>query len=262
MLLLSGDIGGTKTRLRLSDYSKKHYHAHQTETFFNKDFPCLEDIIEHFLAQYQIAKKDIQSACFAIAGPIVNDQVQLTNLTWHIDLPSLKRLMGIENIFLINDFEAIGHAIDSLEPDQLSCLQKGQAQKDALIAVTGPGTGLGVCLVDGKSDHSRVFATEGGHVDFSPANQEQFELLRFLNRIYGRVSIERMLCGKGIVNIYHFLSERYHHAFDPEITAAEISALAQKEGDSLAKQTLTWFMRIYGAFAGNLALTTLPFGGL
>ncbi len=99
MLLLSGDIGGTKTRLRLSDYSKKHYHAHQTETFFNKDFPCLEDIIEHFLAQYQIAKKDIQSACFAIAGPIVNDQVQLTNLTWHIDLPSLKRLMGIENIF-------------------------------------------------------------------------------------------------------------------------------------------------------------------
>ena len=184
MLLLSGDIGGTKTRLRLSDYSKKHYHAHQTETFFNKDFPCLEDIIEHFLAQYQIAKKDIQSACFAIAGPIVNDQVQLTNLTWHIDLPSLKRLMGIENIFLINDFEAIGHAIDSLEPDQLSCLQKGQAQKDALIAVTGPGTGLGVCLVDGKSDHSRVFATEGGHVDFSPANQEQFELLRFLNLSY------------------------------------------------------------------------------
>ncbi|HEY9605819.1 MAG TPA: glucokinase [Allocoleopsis sp.] len=287
-LLIAGDIGGTKTILRLVEESMTG--SRQTlyeERYSSRDFNDLVPIVQRFLAAagQQVGKPlRAKKACFAIAGPVVKDTSTLTNLAWYLDARRLEKELEIDQITLINDFAAVGYGILGLDADDLYTLQAATAQPDAPIAVLGAGTGLGEGFLIRQADNKyQVFATEGGHTDFAPRTEIEFQLLQYLRDKYDiqRISVERVVSGQGIVAIYQFLRDRQVAQESPEIgeivrtweqetgqteksvdPAAAIANAALEKSDRLCEQTLQMFVEAYGAEAGNLALKLLPYGGL
>ena len=173
MYILSGDIGGTNTRLEVSFYEEGNIKSIAIRKYKGADFNCLVDILERFQKEVDVVGK-IDSVCLAVAGFVSNGEVEVTNLPWLVSELYISEALGIEKIKVkvINDFEAIGYSIESLDRKKdIYTLQKGNNDNDSLCSVVGAGTGLGVCLVSyDKDDQPRVYKTEGGHVDFSPVN--------------------------------------------------------------------------------------------
>jgi glucokinase len=274
MLVLSGDIGGTNSRLQLTRYDKSLVEVIKRDSFKNHDFKNFKAIVDHFLEACSVSTKTVTSICLAVAGPIVNQSVRFTNLPWFIDAHLLKKELGIKCVELINDFQAIGHGISQLTQQDMISLQKGEYQATAPRAIIGPGTGLGVGITLWNGQYHEVVPTEGGHVDFSPTSHTQMELLQYLRRKYHRVSVERIVSGPGIENIYHFVCDnpiyaaqetealRFAITSEPHNIAPTISRFALEHQDPVALRVLDIFIKAYGTIAGNLALTTLPFGGL
>jgi len=279
-LLLAGDIGGTKTILRLVDTSSTRQTLAE-EKYVSRDFPDLVPMVQQFLAKSQSPTP--QKACFAIAGPVVGNTAQLTNLAWFLDTERLQSELGIGAISLINDFAAVGYGILGLEAKDLHTLQAGKRDATAPIAILGAGTGLGQGFLIQQGDIYQVFPSEGGHSDFAPRTELEFQMLKYLldKHDIQRVSVERVVSGQGIVSIYEFLRDRHHATESPEIgqivrnweqqagrrekslePAAAISAAALAKSDRLSEQTMQLFVEAYGAEAGNLALKLLPYGGL
>ncbi|RZM75639.1 glucokinase [Leptolyngbya iicbica] len=283
--LLAGDIGGTKTILRLVGADAAHLQTCYEREYVSKDFPDLVPMVETFLATAQEQGADFGKptrACFAIAGPVVNNASKLTNLTWNLDGDRLARDLELEATELINDFAAIGYGVLGLEPDDLHTLQAGTPDDQAPIAIIGAGTGLGQGFLIKQGEMFRVFPSEGGHADFAPRSELEFQLLKYLldKHQITRVSAERVVSGQGVVAIYQFLRDRGIAHGTAELAevvetwereagqtktvdpAAAISQAAQQGTDSLAVQTMNLFVGAYGAEAGNLALKLLPYGGL
>ena len=281
-LLLAGDIGGTKTILRLVQFSdtvglKTLYE----ESFPSGDFPDLVPIVQKFLTTANSSTPD--KACFAIAGPVVENTAKLTNLSWFLDTERLRKELGIERISLINDFASVGYGIFGLTKQDLLTLQVGKYQSAAPMAIIGAGTGLGQGFLIKQGNSYQVFASEGGHADFAPRNQLEFELLKYILTKYDiqRVSVERVVSGLGIISIYQFLRDRKIATESPAIAnavrtweqeagksektvdpGALIGNAALEKSDRLSEQTMQLFIEAYGAEAGNLALKLLPYGGL
>lgn len=285
-VLLTGDIGGTKTILRgvrTSDSSMQTLHE---KRYSSHDFADLVPMVQQFLAEASaVVGEDVvpQKACFAIAGPVVNNTVKLTNLTWSLDAQRLEEQLNIPRISLINDFAAVGYGILGLGEKDLYTLQPGKPESTAPIAVIGAGTGLGQGFLVHQGDNYQVFGSEGGHSDFAPRAELDFQLLKYLLDKHGiqRVSVERVVSGQGIVAIYEFLRDRQITPESPSIAsvvkaweqqagrtektvdpAAAISTAAIEKRDRLSEQTMQIFIEAYGAEAGNLALKLLPYGGL
>lgn len=277
-LLLVGDIGGTKTLLRLVETTTdrppktwkpdKLYEA----LYSSADFPDLVPMVRQFLdgARTELGRKlEPKKACFAIAGPVIGTESKLTNLGWTLSVERLEADLGIPSITLINDFAAVGYGILGLSEDDLHTLQVGEPLEDAPIATIGAGTGLGEGFLIRHHEGDRVYASEGGHADFSPRSPVEFELQQYLRDRHQlpRVSVERVVSGQGIVSIYQFLYDRAVSATgtaigDRDLPAAEISKAALDGSHPLCQQTLQIFVDAYGAEAGNLALKLLPYGGL
>ena len=286
-LLLAGDIGGTKTILRLVEESPgSSWQTLHESRYLSRDFPDLVPIVQQFLLA---AKQQLgmilrpEKACFAIAGPVVNDTCVLTNLAWFLDARRLEQELDIAKIHLINDFAAVGYGILGLDDKDLYTLQAATPQTDAPIAVIGAGTGLGEGFLLQQARGYQIFASEGGHADFAPRNELEFQLLQYLRDKYDiqRISVERVVSGQGIVALYQFLRDRQVAHESPEIgeiirtweretgrteksvdPAAVIAQAALEKRDRLCEQTLQMFVEAYGAEAGNLALKLLPYGGL
>ena len=271
MRVLAGDIGGTKTWLQLADFVDDRRRPIAEERYESAAYDGLLPIIREFLHS---AAGDVapQAACFGIAGPVTptaNGQVaRVTNLPWLVESLPIVKDLGIHRVRLINDFQAVAYAIETLEADDLIPLQIGERQRGAPCAVIGAGTGLGQALLAWQGDSYDAIATEGGHVDFAPTSELQIELLRYLAERYGRVSYERILSGPGLVNLYTFFSSRERVVADGELllaspdTPAAISAAALLRTDEAAEAALRLFLEIYGAFAGNVALSYLAAGGV
>ncbi|HEY9903330.1 MAG TPA: glucokinase [Candidatus Sericytochromatia bacterium] len=286
-LLLAGDIGGTKTILRLvEEPTALSRHTLYEALYPSRDFPDLVPIVQRFLStagqQLGIEPKP-EKACFAIAGPVINDTSVLTNLNWFLEARRLEKELAIARIRLINDFAAVGYGILGLETTDLHTLQEVTPQPDAPIAVLGAGTGLGEGFLIQQPGGYQVFASEGGHTDFAPRTGLEFQLLQYLLEKYDiqRISVERVVSGQGIVAIYQFLRDRQIAPESAEIgqvirtweqetgrseksvdPAATIAQAALEKRDRLSEQTLQMFVDAYGAEAGNLALKLLPYGGL
>jgi glucokinase len=281
-LLLAGDIGGTKTILRLVETSDSaSLHTIYQESYHSADFPDLVPIVQQFLVK---ANTPIpEKACFAIAGPIVKNTAKLTNLVWFLDTERLQQELGIPQISLINDFVAIGYGILGLQKQDLYTLQVGKSQPEAPIGIIGAGTGLGQGFLIKQGNQYQVFSSEGGHADFAPRNEIEFQLLRYLldKHDIQRISVERVVSGMGIVAIYQFLRDRKFATESPDIAqivrtweqeagqeeksvdpGAAIGKAALQGSDRLCNQTLQLCIDAYGAEAGNLALKLLPYGGL
>jgi len=283
--LLAGDIGGTKTILRLVGADAAQLQTCYEQEYVSKDFPDLVPMVETFLATAQDQGLNFShptQACFAIAGPVVNNTSKLTNLTWNLDGDRLARDLELTATELINDFAAIGYGVLGLETDDLHTLQAGTPDDAAPIAILGAGTGLGQGFLIKQGEKFQVFSSEGGHADFAPRSELEFQLLKYLldKHQITRVSAERVVSGQGIVAIYQFLRDRGIAQGTPELAevvetwereagqtktvdpAAAISQAAQQGADSLAVQTMKLFVGAYGAEAGNLALKLLPYGGV
>ncbi|MBO3462993.1 glucokinase [Aetokthonos hydrillicola Thurmond2011] len=290
-LLLAGDIGGTKTILRLVEASNgSALQSINEERYRSADFADLVPMVQQFLAKSNAGTP--QKACFAIAGPVVNNTAKLTNLAWSLDSKRLQAELSIDQISLINDFSAIGYGILGLEKQDLHTLQVGLHNPDAPIAIIGAGTGLGQGFLIKQGEQYQVFPSEGGHADFAPRTELEFQLLKYLldKHDIQRVSVERVVSGMGIVAIYEFLRDREARrrsddrklaVESPEIgkivrawereagqqeksvdPGAVIGNAALEKSDRLCEQTMQFFVEAYGAEAGNLALKLLPYGGL
>lgn len=276
MIVLSGDIGGTHTRLQLTEFmATKGLIIIKSEKYDNDSYSSLLEIINTFLIDTNIGSMAIDSACFGVAGPVVNETVMLTNLPWVINVLDIKNTLKIPKVELINDFTAIGYGLEILKSDDLITLRPGKHRIGGLKAYIGAGTGLGVGFVCNYLNMEVVYPTEGGHIDFAPVDEEQLNLLKYLRNKFHRVSLERVLSGQGLVNIYNFVRDSgvangkenqdlcqmvtNRHNID---IAAAISEYAIKHKDVMATYALNIFMKIYGAAVGNLALTLLPYGGM
>ncbi|MCK5639684.1 MAG: glucokinase [Gammaproteobacteria bacterium] len=277
MLVLAGDIGGTKTLLQLGRFNAGQTRAEviAEQRFDSQAYPAPGPMVETFLQSHQpegTDRTDIQ-ACFGIAGPVTpdgkNQQAQLTNLLWQLDSLSLSREIGLGQLKLINDFQAIGYGIEALYDEDLTPLQQAAAKEGGPRVIIGAGTGLGVAQLFATHDGYEVFSSEGGHLDFAPQNDTQDALLTFLRQQYGHVSYERLLSGMGLENIYRFLltqssggDTRSDALLGSEDPAAAISQQAFSDESSLASHSLRLFCEVYGAMAGNMALTALATGGV
>jgi glucokinase len=272
MRVLAGDIGGTKTLLQIAECKGGRYRVVREQRFDSASYDTLSSIIHQFLKQEK--KNSIRGACFGIAGPVREtargQSVKVTNLPWEIQGPELKRRFRISRLQLINDFQAIGYGIEALKKSDMVVLQKCRPVKHGPRAVLGAGTGLGQGILVWNGDHYAPIATEGGHANFAPANELQVELARYLLKAVGRTSWELVLSGHGIVELYAFLKHRGTVAESEEVArvmhgddpAAAITHAAMVGNDPLASQALDLFVDIYGAQAGNLALTAGATGGV
>ncbi|MEX0271345.1 glucokinase [Leptolyngbyaceae cyanobacterium UHCC 1019] len=291
-ILLAGDVGGTKTILRLvqaDQTDSARLHSLKTlyeQTYPSRDFPDLVPMVRLFISHANEALGELrlpECACFGIAGPVVQHTSKLTNLGWVLQAEDLQRSLHIPQVTLINDFAAIGYGVLALPPDDICTLRAGSPDPTGAIAIIGAGTGLGQGYVIPHQGGDRVFATEGGHTDFAPRSELEYQLLRFLKERYdlGRVSVERVVSGMGIESIYLFMQSRSIAKDSPEMAAifqtwqqelgkaektidlpSAISYHAQNNRDYLCEETMNLFVRAYGAEAGNLALKILPYGGL
>jgi len=263
--IIAGDIGGTKTLLRISAGGG----APSLQKFYaSADYPGLAEILDEFLREAGVSS--VASACLALAGPVSGRRVKLTNLPWEVDADALATRFGISRISLINDFEAVGHGIATLQPSDLLTLQAGAAPAAGVRVVVGAGTGLGVAWLTPAHGRYVVHPSEGGHMDFAPADALQYALLQYLQQRHGHVSCERIVSGPGLVAIFEFLrdsergspSAQLVAAMNEGDAAAALTRFAQQGDEPIAQMALDLFVRVYGAFVGNLALLTLPRGGI
>lgn len=281
MMVLAGDIGGTKTWLQIARFESGAACGEVCfeQRYDSQRYASFEALLAEFLASAGELAGQIEAACIGVAGPVEaladgEQQAQVTNLPWRLDTQRLAAEFSIPRFRLLNDFQAAGYGIETLGANDVLVLQQGQPEERAPRALIGAGTGLGqgflVWSGDAQSGHYQVLPSEGGHGDFAPGDAQQRELLQFLAQQQPRVSVEDVLSGRGLVNVYRFLaaahpdevSARLQQAMAENDAAAAISDAALQQRDALAMRALELFLRIYGSQAGNLALTCLAMGGV
>lgn len=267
MLVLAGDIGGTKVHLALYDVVGGSLVMRREASFAVKNHRTLEDIAVRFLGADKAAV-----ACLGAPGPKTSSKLRMANLSWVLDADELASALGIRRVYLLNDIEANGYGIAKCRPDEIRTINSGSGIPAANRALLAAGTGLGQGFLRWERESYVPYASEGGHVDFAPRNDDEFDLLRYLMRKYGgRVSIERVVSGMGISSIYAFLRD-VRGMDEPKWLSEELgaaddlnsvivsAALAAKS--ALCEKTLDMFISAYGAAAGNFALAVSAFGGL
>lgn len=260
-MILAGDIGGTNTRLALFEQGKI---AGPEKKYPSRSYQGLEEIVREFLGG-----KKVSRACFGVAGPVREGVCKATNLPWVVDAAQMSRSLQIPSVHLLNDLEANAYGIKVLKPEELALLHEGKKQKgnQALISA---GTGLGEAGLywDGEKHHP--FACEGGHSDFAPRNALEIELFVYLKKKYPHVSYERVVSGPGLYEIYRFLIETGREKTSSQVEAemkkgdpaAVVSEWGRLNKDLGCVHALDWFISLYGAEAGNLALKFLALGGV
>lgn len=264
--VVSGDVGGTKTRLAVVAVDGANLHIEQEHTFASGDYPEFGEVLGQFLRDIDVPT----SASFGIAGPVRGRVAQATNLPWRVDADELERKFGFSACSLLNDLEATAWGLQALGTSDLLSLHEGSPGICGNAAVIAPGTGLGEAGLYWDGSRYHPFATEGGHASFSPGNERDTALLLHLQKAYGHVSWERILSGPGLVSLHKF-NCAYHRATMPDWLqlqmqhgdgAAAVANAAMQGRDELCVDTLDWFVRLFGAEAGNLALKVMAKGGL
>jgi glucokinase len=285
-MLLVGDIGGTNTRMAL------YPSEGELLPTLSKNYPSREnanfvEIVKQFLNYAANEKVDtkIDKAVFGVAGPVDREQGQVmtTNLPWIVKVSDLQATLNIDKVYLLNDVESISYGLPHMEADDVRQLNmsieaKGNPKGNKVLIAPGTGLGEAILIYDEHDKGYHISATEGGHADFAPRNQFEMGLLRYLHDkfwedSYGHISYERVISGQGIGHIYDYLRETYGISENPDVAnqlsqakpherAPIISKAAQKHLSELCMTTLTTFVSILGAEAGNMALKTLAYGGV
>jgi len=266
-MLLVGDIGGTNTRLALYEYNKSQKLIKE-EKFLSNNYSSLILVIHEFIKNEKI---DVEAASFGVAGPVKKGKCQTTNIPWLIDINEIAKDLKISKAYLLNDLEANAYGVCCLKEKDVFILNEGEKGKVGNACVIAAGTGLGEAGLYFDGENLRPFACEGGHSDFGPQNDLEIELFKFLKDKYGHVSYERILSGLGLFNLYEFLVQKQIEPKN-EILEKELEKTLQpqliitKKGvnkeDKLCERVIDWFVSIYGAEAGNVALKFLALQGV
>ncbi len=269
-MILAGDIGGTKTRLAVFSRAGGPKSPMAAETFRSAEYNSLEAVIEEFMTREGF---DCEKAALGVAGPVVSGRAKVTNLPWVIERNLLIQAFSLEEVYLLNDLEAIANAVPILEPEDCMVLNDQEPEVGGAIAIVAPGTGLGEAFLTWDGARYCAHPSEGGHADFGPTDAQQIGLLQFLQRQYKHVSYERLCSGSGLPNIYNYfkhigyadekpgLAEQIARAEDPTPIIAQ-EALREEGACVLCQAALGMFVAVLGAEASNLALKVLATGGV
>lgn len=259
---LVADIGGTNARfsaLKPGQLESELQFFHSVDEYPN--FENLLEIIINEIGQVTGWENPPHKACFAVACPADADRISFTNSHWSFSQSKIKKFLKCESLIVINDFEAVAHGIMELKDDEVIQIGGGLPVKNRAIGILGAGTGLGVAGLLPYNGGYHIIESEGGHSDYSPISEAQGEVVRRLRAKFGRVSLERLLSGKGIFNIYLALCEI--RASKPTYSSpAQIVDAALSKADSDSVATLDMFCEGMGSAAGNLALTFGAKGGI
>jgi len=267
VLVLAGDIGGTKTAVAAVEINSRRLKVLRSRKYASGRYAALEEILEDFLK----GKKPLpRAAAFGVAGPVRQGSAKLTKLPWVLSERRLARATGIRPVTLLNDFVAAAYGLAYVGPRRLAVLARGNEERGAPIGLIGAGTGLGQTALARFGGRWEALASEGGHADFGPRDPREDRLVRFLRGRYGRATRDRLLSGEGLTLIYDFLkqdgfareSPAVARAFRDEDRAAVISRFALGRKDRLCREALRTFASIYGSEAGNLALQYRATGGV
>lgn len=265
-MILACDVGGTKTNLGLLESRGAALEITRLQTFKSREHVSLDEILIAFLGGDAVP---LEAAGFGVAGPVIGGRAITTNLPWRIDAQQLSDRLGLPAVALINDVEALAWAVDRLADDHLLTLQPG-ASGDGNVAVIAAGTGLGFSALARSGGSAISLASEGGHADFAARSALEADLLAFLRSRHGHVSVERVVSGPGLVNLYEFLRASEGNP-EPEWLgselrkgdpAAAISRAAVSGRSATCGRAVDLFLEIYGAETGNWALRTLATGGI
>ena len=281
-MLLAGDIGGTKTLLGLFEPGERRPAAIAIGEFATLDYEALEEIIDRFLADRRVAAARLTGVSVGVAGAVTDQVAHLTNVPWRVKASAIRSRFGVERAFVLNDLEALAHAVPVLAGDELAVLQEGVRVASGNIAVIAAGTGLGESMLLNVEGRFVPGESEGGHADFAARTPRELELVAALTRIFGRAEVEHVLSGPGLVNLYQFT----HDAFgaernvqprsmmpsklcagvgdvaDPAELPPRISAAAMERRCAECMEALEMFVSAYGAEAGNIALRTVATAGV
>jgi glucokinase len=298
-MLLAGDVGGTKTLLGLFTARPDRPSAIDVGEFTTLDYSGLEPMIESFLESRDVGSRHIEAASFGVAGAVTDQVARLTNVPWLVEGESIKERLGFRRSYVLNDLEAMAYGVTVLEQDELSMIQRGVPHPKGNAAVIAAGTGLGEAMLLNVNGQFIPGPSEGGHADFAPRTAREIDLLRELMRIYGRVSVEAILSGPGLVNVYQFTHQSFgtdpgvvpiyqfsHQAAgadrarmegsvlpsrlcegvgrvsDPADLPARISRAAMERRCAQCVEALDIFVSVYGAESGNIALRTVATAGV
>jgi len=264
-IILAGDVGATKTNLALFQYKHGKLEVLSEENYRSAGYSNILSMADDFLRKQK--KPDV--ICFGVAGPVLLGHAMLSNIHWQLDSDEIAAHFGIQATCLINDLEATAFGLAMLTESDVTTVMAPGENIAGNAAIIAPGTGLGEAgLYKDSNNIYHPFATEGGHCDFAPRNEFDFELYCFLRKEYEHVSWERLICGPGILNIYRFLrdvkkreepgwlTEKFKNA-DP---AAVISGHADQS--KICGEAMQTFVRYLAYESANLVLKFKATGGL
>ena len=269
MLILAGDIGGTNTRIALFDaVSPTQFDTVREEVFSSENFDGLEKILQQFLSHSTTER--IGRACLGIAGPVIDQVCDATNLPWRISAEEIRNRFEFDAVWLLNDLEANAWGIEALPDEDIYQIAAGSGDAKGNRSIISAGTGLGEAGIYWDGNTYRPFPSEGGHSDFSPTTPMEFALYAWLSVQYDHVSWERVVSGPGLENLFRFLLQ-YREQPTPEWVsrlkssddlAPAISETAMEGTDPVAVEALDLFLKLYGREAGNHALKLMATGGV
>lgn len=267
---LVADIGGTNARFALARCDRegqlnseiadraRSISIDQLQCFPAEDFETIGDAAYAYLKMVDCAPK---VACFAVAGPIEGNDVTLTNSHWRIERDHLRSALCLDHFEIINDFYALAAGIDHLGDDAMLSVRAGIRDPAAPRLIIGPGTGLGQALIVPSRSGPVIVPTEGGHISFAPQTEKESAVFQFIAREHPRVSVERLLSGPGLENIYRALTA-LADAPQRSLQADDITVAAIAGTDPIAVEAVSMLCEILGWFTGNGVLATGAKGGV
>ncbi|CAM4109585.1 glucokinase [Gillisia limnaea] len=264
--VLAADVGGTKTNLSLYQVSDGMLQPLKQKSYVTKDHSSFQEIVKKFKNE---DLPEIDSLCLGVAGPVNEGVVKGTNFPWIIDKKEIGKELSIKNVEIINDMEANAFGLGALDDSDFVEIRKGSEVAGNAVIIS-PGTGLGEAGLFWDARAYHPFATEGGHSEFSPRNEFDADLWRFLQGKYGLVSWERIISGSGIYDIYQFLiitrgirePTWFKERILQEDPAALISASAIAGNYHVCKESIDLFVRYLAIESNQFALKTKATGGI
>ena len=253
---LVADVGGTNTRVALAGDAM--LKTDTIQRFRNSEYPGLESVLNTYLSEN--GNPDCAGAAVAVAGPVRDGRGELTNLDWSIDTETLARVTKGENVAVLNDLQAQGHAIGRIDASNLRGVVDGQASENAASLVIGVGTGFNAAPVHDTPGGRYVPPAEAGHANMPIRTEAELRLCKYVESAHGFPAVEDVLSGRGLERIYGWAASEAGHP--GEKSAADIMAACESSDDPIAEEAVRRFVRTLGTVTGNLALNHLPFGGI
>ncbi|MEW6323047.1 MAG: glucokinase [Acidobacteriota bacterium] len=265
-MILAGDVGGTKTLVGLFHFGAKRPVAVDVKSFPTLDFSGLSAIVDEFFKQRGSPPR-MEVACFGVAGPVIEQTAEMTNVPWTVSAADISSRYKLQRVRLLNDLEAMAYAVPVLDRDELETLQQGRRRHGANAALIAAGTGLGEATLHNISGRFRPISSEGGHADFAARTDRELDLVRYLRDRLGRVNLENVVSGPGLVHLYRFVhGGEPCDVVGPLVDTAEGPAVVSRAGMEKwcprCTEAVEMFVSAYGAAAGNLALRAVATGGL